>query len=858
MTLFESKETAMSGEENKTPVTLSAPDYSRLSESYQQLLEASGFVIIRVDAKGVISYASPSLTRLIGYKPQAVIGRAFTSFIQPDWKDKVWRFFRKQHGEGAEPTTTRYPMLTRNGYERWIEQTLVPLGDLGNPEQMTFQMILKDVTAHHQRISTDTNQTITATMTVPRVKPDPPEDGYITDEVQSAEPQDSLTLPSRYGYYPALVRNLPDMGIVLLDHNMTLMIVEGEDVAAYGITVDSENQLLGDTLPEARAKALIDAAKDALAGKVTTIETIIDERTFSNQVRPVYGEDGDVAAVLMIIRDITAERKRETQLLESSRRFRGLFENNSDAVFILDADAVIAAANQCATEMLGYGLDEMIGHDIDSIDIGSLQTLEGRRLKLEDVLARLRNGENLPVFETELTRKDGSKFPVEVSIAMIYHDDGQPSHIQGIVRDITNRRAINAKLQQNMERLMTLHEVDEEIAERLSLDYVLSMALDAAMRLSGAYLGFIALLNEEDNVFRIAKMLGARHSTVIDDYLKEQRGIVGRVMRSQEAEVVLYVSEDPDYIKINDKTVSQMVIPLLSRERLIGVINLEANRPDPFEGDQLDTLKLVTARIATAIDNAHLYAQSEQQLNQLRDLYAQVSNLEQIKTDMIRIASHDLRNPLSAITGFIEIMDLDLTDLGNPGDMRSHLGNMERAVRRMEKIINDILSLERIEQSAQQLEENYFNLTELVADIYHESEPQAILSALQMSLELPEGAFIVRGEPPQLREATANLINNAIKYTPAGGHVEVRLWQRGGRIVFEVADNGYGIPEEMQEKLFQPFYRAETKETADIEGTGLGLHLVKRIVERHGGKMRFESVYGEGSTFGFALPFFDV
>ena len=112
----------------------------------------------------------------------------------------------------------------------------------------------------------------------------------------------------------------------------------------------------------------------------------------------------------------------------------------------------------------------------------------------------------------------------------------------------------------------------------------------------------------------------------------------------------------------------------------------------------------------------------------------------------------------------------------------------------------------------------------------------------------------MRGDPVQLYEAASNLINNGIKYTPEGGSVTVRLYATDKSAVFEVEDTGIGVPEEFRTGLFKPFYRVKTNETKDIDGTGLGLYLVKGIVERHGGQMRFQTEHGKGSIFGFELP----
>jgi two-component system phosphate regulon sensor histidine kinase PhoR len=125
-----------------------------------------------------------------------------------------------------------------------------------------------------------------------------------------------------------------------------------------------------------------------------------------------------------------------------------------------------------------------------------------------------------------------------------------------------------------------------------------------------------------------------------------------------------------------------------------------------------------------------------------------------------------------------------------------------------------------------------------------------------MSLTImPEGVPIpVMGNEAHLREAVENLVSNAIKYTHEGGHVDVSLEFDGVDANFKVKDDGIGIQEEHQGRVFEPFYRAKSEETLTIEGTGLGLHMVKQIVERHGGKMILESVYREGSTFGFRIP----
>src|SRR5690606_27634271 len=176
-----------------------------------------------------------------------------------------------------------------------------------------------------------------------------------------------------------------------------------------------------------------------------------------------------------------------------------------------------------------------------------------------------------------------------------------------------------------------------------------------------------------------------------------------------------------------------------------------------------------------------------------------------------------------------------------------------RAVKRMQHMTTDILSLERVQNKDAALWQIVY-LSDLIEramlDYYDESKQKG----LEFNIRLPEDSILVQGDPTDLYEAISNLIGNAIKYTPQGGRVDVLLKKMDGWALLEIEDTGFGVPVDLQSNLFKPFYRAKTQETQHIDGTGLGLYLVKSIVERHGGKMRFRSIYGKGSVFGFQLP----
>jgi signal transduction histidine kinase len=238
-------------------------------------------------------------------------------------------------------------------------------------------------------------------------------------------------------------------------------------------------------------------------------------------------------------------------------------------------------------------------------------------------------------------------------------------------------------------------------------------------------------------------------------------------------------------------------------------------------------------------------------VTELQTLYDKVRYLERLKTDMIRIAAHDLRNPIHLVNTYTDLLLDDLSDVLSE-QHHQFLASIKRASGQMLRISNNVLSPERIEQNAETMQT--LDLRRLVEEVFHAHQDQARQKRLTYQIVLPEEPLYVNGDPVQLGEALANLIVNALKYTRTEGRIQVSLIQNRNRISVSVEDTGFGIPIEQQEKLFQPFFRADMSEIKDIDGTGLGLHLVKNIVERHFGKVHFHSIEGEGSTFGFELP----
>lgn len=560
---------------------------------------------------------------------------------------------------------------------------------------------------------------------------------------------------------------------------------------------------------------------------------------------PMETAHTETIGYVLSFQDNTIRKQTEIALYANERRYKALFDNSNDAIFLLDLDFTVVIANEQAGKLLGIDRAILLMKDLKDY-IWPTERSDAEQL-YQQVIA----GEQIPLFERTFLRSTGEAIFTEVNIGLVRDSGGEPYHIQLIVRDITKRKQIEADLTERISQMTALRFLDDEANSTLNIDDVLDHALDAAVALSQASAGFIAVADEKG--MTIERVAGAYDTSYIGQALSYEKGIIGRVLRTQQAAFVIDVAQDDDYCTDLPDTQAVIVLPLRSQERLVGLVNLETNNPANFTEDSYQFIQILTSRLAAAVENAQLYRYVREQLEELRQLYEEQRQMENLKTDMIRIANHDLKNPLSIIEGYLSLLELDRDDFS---DMHwSYFEAIGTSVKRMFTILDDFLSVERINQRAQNAEIMTIDLRETAERVVAEQVSQAALKSQTIHKHLPDsGEALIRGDEPQLYEAITNLVGNAIKYTPDGGTITVSLDVDTDVVTFKVKDTGYGIPEDRQARLFEPFYRTKTAETAGINGTGLGLHLVKNIVKRHKGDVLFHSVYQQGSTFGFYLP----
>ncbi|MCB9887181.1 MAG: PAS domain-containing protein [Planctomycetes bacterium] len=231
---------------------------------------------------------------------------------------------------------------------------------------------------------------------------------------------------------------------------------------------------------------------------------------------------------------------------------------------------------------------------------------------------------------------------------------------------------------------------------------------------------------------------------------------------------------------------------------------------------------------------------------------SRIKRLESLRRDFVANVSHELKTPLAAIQGYVETM-IDDAEM-SPTIRQRFLEKVSRQSERLARLVGDLLTLSRLDELDLEKSAAMQSLGQVLRETVRDLAPLAEKRGIALHTEGLGGVAPVRADPEALRQVVGNLIDNAIKYTPEGGRVEVRLSTQGGHTTLEVADTGIGLSPEDQRRVFERFYRVDRARSRDLGGTGLGLSIVKNTVRSLGGEVGVRSALGKGSTFWVHLP----
>lgn len=440
--------------------------------------------------------------------------------------------------------------------------------------------------------------------------------------------------------------------------------------------------------------------------------------------------------------------------------------------------------------------------------------------------------------------------------------------VQGAIalRQADLMRALESRgveLANKVAQLEALREVDEAVVSSLHLDEVLERIVSNAVRLTNLGFGDITLSTdggsilefaEADDSFHVRGVFGSRpdllerlRAVTIDPH----SGLVGQVARGhQPAEIPdLSVVQRDAYLDIlfRDGWRSILAVPMLAGDKLIGVLAIRRRGTGHFPTDVIELLQTFAGQSALAIVSARLF----------RELETKTSELEiasNHKSEFLASMSHELRTPLNAVIGFSNVLlERHFGELNDHQD--GYLRDIWNAGRNLLELLNEILDLSKVEAGQMVMEPSTFGIDGAVDYAVAMVRERATLHAIEVTVEIADDIGMVDSDERRFKQVLLNLVSNAVKFTPDGGSVTVRVRRDETDLVVTVTDTGIGVPTEDRERIFESFQQGRRGATKE-EGTGLGLTLSRRIVELLGGRMWLDSTVGKGSTFGFSIPAF--
>ncbi len=408
----------------------------------------------------------------------------------------------------------------------------------------------------------------------------------------------------------------------------------------------------------------------------------------------------------------------------------------------------------------------------------------------------------------------------------------------------------DSELQQRVNELFMLQQLDRDLTTKLELEHVLNLTLDWALRVNQGSAGSIVLVDTAHIPYQKARRdYNGEFTIAAADHNTLTQGIMGKVLQSGEPQVTGNVFSDPDYVAASFNTLSQITLPIIHQQNLIGVMAIESDKLDAFDEDGLETAVRMTNHAAVAISNAILYEQVRE------------ANLA--KSEFVSMVSHELKTPMTSMRGYTDLLLSGMTgELSE--QQKGFLETIAANIRRMGQQIQDLTDISRIETGQLRVEKAPTAFTNVVSETLQTIRGPFDEKHIELHLDLPTDLPLVLADNGRLIQVLTNLLSNACKYSPEKTEVYVDIYadkmvlQEDSPaepvVVCTVKDNGYGISEEDQAKLFTKFFRAEDPNIRKANGTGLGLSITKGLVELHGGQMWVESEIGKGTTFSFAIP----
>jgi PAS domain S-box-containing protein len=558
-------------------------------------------------------------------------------------------------------------------------------------------------------------------------------------------------------------------------------------------------------------------------------------------------EAGEPLCFIGIKRDITERKQSEEALQRSEAQLTDFFENAALGLHWVGPDGTILRVNQAELDMLGYERDEYVGHNIAEFHVD--------KDVIEDILAQLNAGEVVRDYDARMRCKDGAIKYVRIN-SSVYRENGKFIHTRCFTRDITDRKRTET-------RLALQYAVTQILSE--SHDFIDSAGriLRAACQSLDWEVGELWRVDRAANVLRFVELCHAtelktpefdkltRAATFTKDI-----GLPGRIWASREPIWVDNFVPDKNLprapVAVREGLHCAFGFPIMLGEEVLGVVDFfspEIRKPD----DEL--LKLV-ASIGGQIGQFTERKRAEEKLAELLDseraARGEAERANRLKDEFLATLSHELRTPLNAVIGWSRMLRSGRLDQESANHA---LEVVERNAWAQKQIIEDILDVSRVITGKLQMNLTAVDLVATVDAALDAVRPAMEAKDIKIETILDSSLRLVSGDPDRLQQVIWNVLSNAAKFTPAGGKVQIEVGQNNAHVEIKVKDTGPGIDPNFLPHVFERFRQADGTTTRTHGGLGLGLAIVRHLVELHGGTIAVENrAGGPGAVFTIRLP----
>ncbi|WP_420571905.1 PAS domain-containing sensor histidine kinase [Kordia sp.] len=548
----------------------------------------------------------------------------------------------------------------------------------------------------------------------------------------------------------------------------------------------------------------------------------------------IYNEEGVIIAAQGIVRDITIAKENEFDFEEQREQLEAIVDNSTFGI-VLAQDRKIIKTNNAFQKIMQYSEEELLGIPVEDLSFEEAHQ-ESRRLYNKMVEGDV----NHYSLKERYRKKDGTSFQSKTSVTGVRDHTGKIKYQLAFIEDVSvkYKRRLMLNTLNNLTRSfigkLTIHDIAWEIANVTAHDLEFEDCV-------------VYLVNKKENILEQIAGYGAtvdENKEIIDKlYIPFGKGIVGDVAMTGKAELIHDTTQDPRYVVDDKQRFSEITVPIIIEGEVVGVIDSENSAKNFFTKEHLRLLKNVANLVSIQLTNAVNLERRIEAESQNKELLENLKRSNKELRDFAHIVSHDLKSPLRSINALISWFQEDYEDVLDE-DAIETFDKLNNKLEQMDALIDGILRYSSVN------DKNIITVQEVSV---HE-----ILTEIQTILYIPEHIkFIfpenlpkINADKTRIKQLFQNLISNAINYIDKEeGKVEVKFKELKHYWKFSISDNGVGISEAYHDKIFKIFQTLGKKG----KSTGIGLSIVKKIIELYKGEIYLESEEGKGTTFFFKL-----